>query len=40
MLFNMLVFGKVDFMFQLDFMQNAFAAGLIISILCPFIGLF
>ncbi|NLL30887.1 MAG: metal ABC transporter permease [Clostridiales bacterium] len=27
-------------MFQLDFMQNAFAAGLIISILCPFIGLF
>ena len=27
-------------MFQLDFMQNAFIAGLIISILCPFIGLF
>ena len=27
-------------MFQLEFMQNAFAAGLIISILCPFIGLF
>lgn len=27
-------------MFQLDFMQNAFMAGFIISILCPFIGLF
>ncbi|GAB6167755.1 metal ABC transporter permease [Clostridium carnis] len=27
-------------MFQLDFMQNAFMASFIISILCPFIGLF
>ena len=27
-------------MFQLDFMRNAFLAGLIISILCPIIGLF
>ena len=27
-------------MFQLGFMQNAFLAGFIISILCPFIGLF
>lgn len=27
-------------MFQLEFMQNAFMASLIISILCPFIGLF
>lgn len=27
-------------MLQLDFMQNAFMAGFIISILCPFIGLF
>lgn len=27
-------------MFQSGFMQNAFMAGLIISILCPFIGLF
>lgn len=27
-------------MFQLPFMQNAFMAGLMISILCPFIGLF
>ena len=27
-------------MFQLEFMQNAFIAGLIVSILCPVIGLF
>lgn len=27
-------------MFELEFMRNAFAAGFIISILCPFIGLF
>ena len=27
-------------MFQLGFMQNAFMAGFIVSILCPFIGLF
>ena len=27
-------------MFQLGFMQNAFIAGFIVSILCPFIGLF
>ena len=27
-------------MFELGFMQNAFAAGFIVSILCPFIGLF
>lgn len=27
-------------MFELEFMQNAFIAGLIISVLCPFIGLF
>lgn len=27
-------------MFELDFMKNAFMAGLIVSILCPFIGLF
>ena len=27
-------------MFELDFMRNAFIAGGIISILCPFIGLF
>ncbi|HEX9024984.1 MAG TPA: metal ABC transporter permease [Clostridium sp.] len=27
-------------MFQLAFMQNAFIAGFIVSILCPFIGLF
>ncbi|MGL5380894.1 metal ABC transporter permease [Clostridium sp.] len=27
-------------MFQLEFMQNAFMASLVISILCPFIGLF
>ncbi|GAA0077523.1 metal ABC transporter permease [Clostridium sp. CTA-5] len=27
-------------MFELNFMQNAFMAGFIVSILCPFIGLF
>lgn len=27
-------------MFELTFMQNAFIAGLIVSILCPFIGIF
>ncbi|MGL4772077.1 MAG: metal ABC transporter permease [Clostridium sp.] len=27
-------------MFELEFMRNAFAAGFMISILCPFIGLF
>lgn len=27
-------------MFELGFMQNAFAAGFIVSILCPFIGIF
>lgn len=27
-------------MFQLNFMQNAFLAGFMVSILCPFIGLF
>ena len=27
-------------MFELGFMQNAFIAGFIVSILCPFIGLF
>lgn len=27
-------------MFELDFMRNAFAAGIIVSILCPIIGLF
>lgn len=27
-------------MFQLGFMQNAFIAGFIVSMLCPFIGLF
>lgn len=27
-------------MFELDFMKNAFMAGFIVSVLCPFIGLF
>lgn len=27
-------------MFELDFMQNAFIVGFIVSVLCPFIGLF
>lgn len=27
-------------MFELDFMRNAFAAGIVVSILCPIVGLF